>query len=106
MNQQLMDFPASVIEADIQEQFNRFKSKSRYSEIANLLTFSLHNVPEQLSHNIFGYIPGLFREVAITNPLVGITPNQLYIGEPIIYKVSFPGNHTMKGIPYFYLFAI
>jgi hypothetical protein len=105
MNQQLIDFPASVIEADIQEQFNRFKSKSHYWEIANLLTFSLHNAPDQLSHNIFGYIPGLFREVAITNTSVGITPAQLHIGEPIVYKISFPGDRTIKGIPYFYLFC-
>jgi hypothetical protein len=105
MNQQLMEFPASIIQADIQEQFNRFKSKSCYSEIAKLLTFSLHNAPAKLSHDIFGYIPGLFREVAITNPVAGVTPDQLSIGEPIIYKVNFPGNHTMKGIPFFYLFC-
>lgn len=105
MNKQAMEFPASIIQADIQEQFNRFKSKSYYSEIANLLTFSLCNAPNKLSHDVFGYIPGLFREVVITNPLVGITPNQLSIGEPIIYKISFPGNHTIKGIPYFYLFC-
>jgi SGNH hydrolase-like domain, acetyltransferase AlgX len=105
MNQQLIDFPASIIQADIQEQFDRFKSKSCYSEIAKLLTFSLHNAPAKLSHDIFGYIPGLFRELAITNPLAGVRPDQLSIGEPIIYKVNFSENHTMKGIPFFYLFC-
>jgi SGNH hydrolase-like domain, acetyltransferase AlgX len=105
VNQQLIKSPVNITQADIQEQFNHLENGSCYPEIANLLAFSLKNAPSELSQRIFGYIPGLFREVAITNPLVGITPNQLYIGEPIIYKVSFPGNHTMKGIPYFYLFC-
>jgi hypothetical protein len=105
VNQQLIESPISITQADIQEQFNHFENGSCYPEIANLLAFSLKNASSELCQRIFGYIPGLFREVAIINPLVGITTNQLYIGEPIVYKVSFPGNHTMKGIPYFYLFC-
>jgi 2-polyprenyl-3-methyl-5-hydroxy-6-metoxy-1,4-benzoquinol methylase len=105
MNQQLIESPVNITQEDIKEQFNRFENGSCYPEIANLLALSLKNAPSELSQRIFGYIPGLFREVAITNPMVGITSAQLYIDEPVIYKVSFPGNHTMKGIPFFYLFC-
>ncbi|MGB5636026.1 MAG: hypothetical protein WBM86_25055 [Waterburya sp.] len=94
-----------VTKEDIQDQLNRFQSKSCYSEIGELLTFSLKNISSEHNRQLFGYIPNLFREIKIENSPAGISPSKLQIGEPVVYKISFPSDHTIKGIPFFYLFC-
>ena len=96
---------ATVSKEKIKEQLIAFKSKANYVEIANLLAFSLKHASSELNRDVFSYIPSLFREVAISKPINGITPSLLSIGEPIIYKISFPQDCTIRGIPYFYIFC-
>ena len=100
MNSTVIDF-----EKDIQEQLTNFKNQSRYVEIANLLTYSLKHASSDTNRSVFGYLPNLFREVAIANSSAGIPSSKLSIGEPVIYKICFPNNKTIKEIPYFYLFC-
>lgn len=95
----------NVVEENIQEQLIRFQNRLCYDRIADLLTFSLKNYSSELNRQVFGYIPSLFREVAVENPLAGINSAQLPIGEPVVLKISFPANHTIRGIPFFYLFC-
>ena len=96
---------ATVSKEDIQQQLIAFKNKANYVEVANLLAYSLKHASSEVSRSVFGYIPSLFREIEISNPLNGITPSLLSINEPIIYKIIFPQNQTIREIPYFYLFC-
>ena len=100
-----MNPQTTILKEDIQEKLAKFKRKSCYSEIASLLTYSLSNVPSQLNHQLFGYIPSLFPLIEIKDSLSDINSEKILINEPVIFKVSFPKNCTMRGIPFFYLFC-
>ena len=100
-----MNTTATVSKENIQEQLLTFKSKANYTELAELLAFSLKNVSSELNRDIFGYIPSLFREIAIADPINGITPSLISINEPVIYRINFPQEQTIRGIPHFYLFC-
>lgn len=100
-----MNHPVTIVEEDIQEQLARFQQKLSFPEIANLLTFSLKNGSSELNRRVFGYIPGLFREVNIAATSNSIPPSQINIGEPVVYKISLPQEQTIRGIPHFYIFC-
>ena len=99
-----MNTSATVSKENIQEQLLTFKSKANYIELAELLAFSLKNASSELNRDVFGYIPSLFREIAIAD-LNRITPSLISINEPVIYRINFPKEQIIRGIPYFYLFC-
>ena len=100
-----MNHTVTIVEEDLRGQLASLQQRSSFSEIADLLTFSLKNGSSELNRQVFGYIPSLFREISITNPVQGILPAQINIGEPVIYKISFPQEQTIRGIPHFYIFC-
>ncbi|MEL6494665.1 MAG: hypothetical protein AAFQ41_06015 [Cyanobacteria bacterium J06623_7] len=100
-----MDTTIKVSKQELQERLATLQSQANYQAIAELLTFALEHAASEVNRQVFNYIPHLFREIAINNPVKGISPSQISIGEPIIYKISFPQDLTMRGIPYFYLFC-
>ena len=82
------------------------KNRSSYSELAELITSSLKQNSSQINRRVFGYIPQLFREISINNWHQGvINSSNLPVGEPVIYKINFPQQETMRKIPFFYLFC-
>lgn len=100
-----MNLTTTVLNEDIQDRLAKYKSKSSYVKIAELLAFSLKNIPSELNRQIFGYIPSLFREIDVKDSSSGIQLSQLPIGEPVVLKINFPKQKTIKGIPFFYLFC-
>ena len=94
-----------AVQEDLQKRLNHLKSSSNYSEIAKLLSYALENVPSEINHQIFDYIPHLFREIELQDAFDNIDSSQIYINEPVVYKIRFPKGQTMNKISYFYIFC-
>lgn len=90
---------------NLADKFSELQKKSRFTEIANLLSYSLLNNSSLLNQQVFGYIPQIFREIEINNHTEFIQSKDIYLGEPIIYKFFFPSEHTLAEIPFFYIFC-
>ncbi len=88
------------------EKLNTLQGKSAYPEIAQFLSSSLNHNSSKVNRQVFGYIPSLFREIKLNNWHDGVfNCSSLPIGEPVIFKISFPHEQSMRGIPFFYLFC-
>ena len=94
-----------TLKEDLPNQLDNLKKHSSYSEIAQLLAHTFKNTPQEINHQVFGYIPRLFREIELKNAVDRIDISQVYIGEPVIYKIGFPEGQAIKGIPFFYVFC-
>ena len=94
-----------MIKENLVKKLRTHQSKFEYSKIAQLLAFSLKENSSEVNKQIFGYVPSLFREIAIDDLNKGINSSEIFIGEPVIYKIAFPSGLTMGNIPFFYLFC-
>ncbi|BAZ43356.1 hypothetical protein NIES4102_03560 [Chondrocystis sp. NIES-4102] len=99
-----MDSEAIALAQKIRIQFEVFKQQKQFSQIAKLLTYALQVIPREYNQHIFGYIPSIFREIVILDPHQ-IQPTDVFIGEPVIYKIYFPEQQTLYNLPFFYLFC-
>ncbi len=95
----------SVIEQDIEKRLSELKQKSDFAKIAQLISYAFETNYTLSNRRIFGYIPGLFREIVIDKEPNNINAQDIAIGEPVIYKIYFPAEKTIAQIPYFYLFC-
>ena len=95
----------SVIEQDIEKRLSELKQKSNFAKIAQLISYAFEANHTLSNRRIFGYIPGLFREIIIAKEPNNISAQDIAIGEPVIYKIYFPAEKTLAQIPYFYLFC-
>ena len=93
------------IASNIQNNFIQLKQQNKYKEIARLIVQAFRKNTSQSNKEIFGYIPRIFREISINKNPELINTNDIYIGEPVVYKIFFPGNQKLYGIPYFYIFC-
>ena len=84
-------------------QFEELQQQNQFARIAQLITCSLQLIPSEYNRQIFGYIPGIFRQVELDASQVQST--NIFIGEPVIYKVFYPGKQNLYGISYFYIFC-
>ena len=94
---------AIALAKKIQFQFEQYKAKNQFDLVAKLLAYALQILPAEYNRQIFGYIPGIFREVELHES--EITPNDIYLGEPVIYKLYYPNSQRLYNLPYFYIFC-
>lgn len=87
------------------KQLSEFKQKYCFSKIAELLTYSLKVNSNAVNRQVFGYIPQLFREIEIKNRSEAIQESDIFLGQPVVYKIFFPSEHKIAEIPFFYLFC-
>ncbi|MGL4883975.1 MAG: hypothetical protein ACRC8K_23390 [Waterburya sp.] len=99
-----MDTEAIALAHKIQSQFEIFKQQRQFTKIAKLLTYALQVIPSQYNKQIFGYIPSIFREVIILDPQQ-LQKSDLFIGEPVVYKIYYPLGQKLYNLPFFYLFC-
>lgn len=90
---------------NIEKQLKKLKSNFCYSEIGTLISKSLKVNSSEFNRQVFGYIPAHFREIEIYGNLSNLNIHNIFVGEPILYKVFFPSSATMGEIRYFYLFC-
>lgn len=84
-------------------QFEECKKEKRFSRIADLIACALQILPSDYNRQIFGYIPGIFREIELNASQ--IETQDLFWGEPVVYKVYYPESQALYGMSYFYVFC-
>ncbi|MEL6580506.1 MAG: hypothetical protein AAFQ14_12195 [Cyanobacteria bacterium J06621_12] len=87
----------------IQSEFEKLQAQQRFDQIARLITSSFEILPRRYNLQIFGYIPGIFRQIEIEN--CAIEASDIYLDEPVIYKLYFRDRQELYNLPYFYLFC-
>ena len=88
----------------IEDKFQQLKQEQNYVDIAKLITDSLQVNSRQANLETFGYVPGIFRtiEIFLENNL--IQSQDIFIGEPVVYKIYYPNNRQLYDLNYFYVF--
>ncbi len=99
-----METDAIALAKKIQLQFETYKHRQQFSQIAELITVALQVLPREYNQQIFGYIPQLFRQVTLKDSFQ-LQQQDLFIGEPVIYKIYYPHQQQLYDIPYFYIFC-
>jgi hypothetical protein len=99
-----MNSEAIALAKKIQSQFEIFKQQKQFTQIAKLLTYALQVNPRHYNRQIFGHIPSIFREIVVLDPQQ-IQKSDLFIGEPVVYKIYYPLRQSLYNIPFFYLFC-
>ena len=94
---------AIALAEKVKYQFEKDKKHQRFEQVAQLITFSLNKLPQKYNRHIFGYIPAIFRQIEIKDYV--FRADDIYRGEPVIYKVYFPQDKELYGITYFYIFC-
>ncbi|MDJ0567678.1 MAG: hypothetical protein QNJ53_01410 [Pleurocapsa sp. MO_192.B19] len=100
-----MNTDSITLAKKINSQFLDFKQQKQFSNIAKLLTYALQVNSSHYNQQIFGYIPQIFREIELSKAPNRIEKQELYIGEPVIYKIYYPAEKKMYGLPFFYIFC-
>jgi len=98
-----MALDAIALAQKIKYQFEQYRAEKQFTQIAKLLTYALQVLPVEYNLQIFGYIPDLFRQVELYD--YQISPKDLYLGEPVIYKLYFRDRQKLYNLPYFYIFC-
>ncbi len=99
-----MNEDAIALAKKIKIRLEYYQKQRQYSQIAKLITYSLQLLPSNYNQQIFGYIPNLFSQVEL-DLSIPIQPEKLSIGVPVVYKIYYPAQQKLYGIPYFYLFC-
>ncbi len=89
----------------IQARFQKLKQDRDFPQIAKLITYSFQAITQQYNKQIFGYLPQIFREVEIFLERDYIQRQEIFIGEPVIYKIYYPNNIQLYNLNYFYVFC-
>lgn len=94
---------AIALAKKIKRQFDSYKAQQQYKQIALLITSALEILPREYNQQIFGYIPRIFREIELHDGV--IKADDIYFGEPVIYKIYFPDSQKLYDLSYFYIFC-
>ena len=94
-----------ISDNNIAEKFSELKDSFCYAEIGKLISKSLKINSSEFNRKVFGYIPAHFREIQIYSDLSNLNEHNIFIGEPVIYKILFPSSITMEKIDCFYIFC-
>ena len=100
-----MDIDTLNISKKIEDKFYQLKQKNNYVGIAKLLTYSFQANSREHNLQCFGYIPGIFRTIEIFLDQNSIESKDIFIGEPVIYKIYYGNNQQLYGLNYFYVFC-
>ncbi|MEL6927815.1 MAG: hypothetical protein AAFO95_04170 [Cyanobacteria bacterium J06600_6] len=98
-----MEPDAIALAKKIKYQFEQYQQQQQFEQLAKLLTYALQILPQAYNRQIFGYIPGIFRQVEIYDYAIAI--EDIYLGEPVVYKLYYPDAQQLYNLPYFYLFC-
>ncbi len=98
-----MDTDAIALAKKIQMQFKILKEQKQYADIAKLITYAWQVNPSHFNRQIFGYLPGIFREIELFPTSQAIQLKDVYFGEPVVYKVYYPQEQKLYNIPFFYI---
>lgn len=90
---------------NIQSKLEYFKQQKQFHNIAKLLTYALKVNSKSENQRIFGYIPKIFREVEINKSTLVLEQKDIYIGEPVVYKLYYPEGKKLYYFPFFYIFC-
>lgn len=99
-----METDAIALAQKIQLKFASYKQQSEFSQIAKLITFSFQVLPREYNQQIFGYIPHIFRQVTLKDHSQ-LQQQDIFIGEPVVYKIYFPNQQRLYDLSYFYIFC-
>ena len=98
-----MKVNAIALARKFKTQFEKLKQQRQFTRIAELISCSLQLIPSEYNRQIFGYIPGIFRQIEID--ALQIQSSDIFIGEPVVYKIFYPAKQELYGISYFYVFC-
>ena len=99
-----MKIDAIALAKKIQLKLQTYRHEQQFSEIAKLITFAFQTIPNEYNQQIFGYIPQIFRQVILEDPCQ-LQERDLFVGEPVVYKIYYPERQKLYDIPYFYIFC-
>jgi hypothetical protein len=94
---------AIALARKVQRQFEEYKAQQQFKAIAQLITSALEILPREYNQRIFGYIPQIFRQLEVND--CTIQANDIYLEEPVIYKLYFPHSQKLYDFSYFYVFC-
>jgi len=100
-----MDKDAIALAKKIKVKFELLKQEKQFREIGKLLTYALQVNSSELNQSIFGYIPNIFREIELFPKTNQIDAQDLYVGEPVIYKIHYPQQQNLYDLPFIYIFC-
>ncbi len=100
-----MNIDTLSISKQIENKFQELKQKDNYIDIARLLTYSFQKNSREHNLQFFGYIPGIFRTIEISLDDNSIESKDIFVGEPVIYKIYYENNQQLYGLNYFYVFC-
>ncbi|MFM2310924.1 MAG: hypothetical protein RLZZ04_200 [Cyanobacteriota bacterium] len=98
-----MTTDAIALAQKVKHQFEEYKAQQQFEEIAQLIASALQILPQKYNQQIFGYIPQIFRQIELKECVV--QAKDICFGEPVIYKLYFPGHQKLYGFAYFYIFC-
>lgn len=100
-----MNIDQASLSKKIEQKFHEFNQNKNYTDIAKLITYSFQVNSRQHNIGFFGYIPGIFRVIEIFLDQGLIKNKDIFIGEPVIYKIFYANNQQLYGLNYFYIFC-
>lgn len=100
-----MDKDAIALAKKIKDKFELLKQEKQFRDIGKLLTYALQVNSNELNQHIFGYIPNIFREIELFPTTNKIETQDLYVGEPVVYKIHYPNQQNLYDIPFIYIFC-
>ena len=100
-----MDIDTLNLNKKIKDKFQQFKQDKNYINIAKLITYSFQVISRENNIEIFDYIPDIFRTIEIFLDKESIQSKDIFIGEPVIYKIYYGNNCQLYGLDYFYVFC-
>jgi len=98
-----MVIDAIALAQKIKYQFEQYKAEKQFTQVAKLLAYALQILPREYNQQIFGYIPGIFRQIELHD--CRITLDDIYLDEPVIYKLYYPAQKQLYNLAYFYIFC-
>jgi len=99
-----METDAIALAKKIQTQFETYQHQKQFAQIAKLITFAFQVLPREYNQQIFGYIPQIFRQVTVKD-FFQLQQQDIFKGEPVVYKIYYPNQEKLYNIPYFYIFC-
>ncbi|MGD1919016.1 MAG: hypothetical protein ACFCAD_09050 [Pleurocapsa sp.] len=89
----------------IEKKFQQLRQNDNYVGMGKLIAYSLQVNSRQHNISFFGYIPKIFRTIEIFLDENSIQSKDIFIGEPVIYKILYGEDRQLYGLNYFYIFC-
>ncbi len=100
-----MNIAQLTVAKNIDDKFKQLKQQENFPELAKLIAYAFQVNSKESNQQIFGYIPKIFREVAIFLDNHQIQSQDIFLGEPVVYKIYYPNQQKLYDLSYFYIFC-